>query len=57
MTLAQQLVSKGIKKGEYKNKVEVILNGYNVGVPVNILAIQTNLPESEVKKSIQKYQK
>ena len=57
MTLAQQLVSKGIKKGENKKTIEVILNGYNAGVPVNILAIQTNLPESEVKKIIQKYQK
>ena len=57
MTIAQKLVSEGIEKGEYKNTIKVILNGYKAGVSIKILATLTNLSESEVIEIIQKYKK
>ena len=53
MTLAQQLVAEG----EYKNKVEVILNGYNEGASIDFLAKITKLPIDKVKQIINQYRK
>ena len=52
-------IRKGYKKGkevgEYEKNIKVILNGHKTGVPINILVLQTGLPEEEVKRIIEKY--
>jgi len=52
MTLYQRIE----QKGEYKTKIQVILNGHKAGVSIKILATLTNLSEAEVIDIIQKYQ-
>ena len=53
MTLYQSIE----QKGEHKKTIEVILNGYKAGISIKLLAIQTNLSESEIIEIIQKYNK
>ena len=46
---------KGKEEGEYEKSIKVILNGHKAGVPINILALLTNLPEEEVKRIIKEH--
>ena len=52
MSTYEMIAKKYIEQGEYRSRIKTIINGYNKGLSIDILAALTDLPEEEVRKII-----
>ena len=52
VTTAQRLIAQGEIKGEIKGKIEMILNGWQLGLTIEQLMKQANLSKEQVLKII-----
>ena len=51
MTAYEALIQRGIKQ----SKIQAIVKGYEAGASIELLSIQTDLSEEEVKKIIKEH--
>ncbi len=61
MTLYESLISEGVIKGKAEGrldgKIEVILNGFDKGHSISLLANITNFTEEEVRRILKEHKR